>query len=489
MKYINKNVYKYNGNYKYDIEFSLMDGGTKKIYTIPIKKFNILLANSTGNIKKDMIKIRNDNVLLVTESKKVCDYIEKNNEKRKFNIKIKIINSDELTKQELYIGVLYWLYQRIDQLEELERKKKLEELKKQKEYERIKKQKLEELRKLERKKKLEEFKKQEELERIEKQKQEELERIEKQKQEKLRKQNELIKQKVLEDAIINNNEIMEIINNYILMNKKDFELSNFDFNIYYKEYDLLFKLINEYISVDSRELGIKVISKLIYEKSIKMYANFFRDSNQKFIKETNSCCEKKVIEKFFEYCSNNLSNIYTQFTLWSYLIDSNIIEFENFEKFKIKFNNSYKEYKEELKFQRFKNKIKNFTKDNFRNYYSIEDTDLLTGIEFESFVSKIFDKMGYRVMITKGSGDQGIDIIAEKEYKKIGIQTKCYSKHVTNKAIQEVVAGLSFYNCDKGVVVTNSYFTQSAMELGKVNNIILWNRDILKQKIEEVLNV
>ena len=66
------------------------------------------------------------------------------------------------------------------------------------------------------------------------------------------------------------------------------------------------------------------------------------------------------------------------------------------------------------------------------------------------------------------------------------IQAKCYSSAVTNKAIQEVVAGLSHYKLDKGIVVTNNYFTDSARELAMSNNIILWDRTMLKEKIAEL---
>jgi len=107
----------------------------------------------------------------------------------------------------------------------------------------------------------------------------------------------------------------------------------------------------------------------------------------------------------------------------------------------------------------------------------------MDGIEFEHFVADLFNKMGYTATVTKASGDQGIDVIAEKEDRKLGIQAKCYSSAVTNKAIQEVVAGLSHYKLDKGIVVTNNYFTDSARELAMSNNIILWDRTMLKEKI------
>lgn len=119
--------------------------------------------------------------------------------------------------------------------------------------------------------------------------------------------------------------------------------------------------------------------------------------------------------------------------------------------------------------------------------YTIDDIDLMTGAEFEEFIALLFKKMGYSSQVTKQSGDQGIDVIAIKNNTRIGIQAKCYSNTVGNAAIQEAVAGKSFYNCDKTVVVTNNYFTTAAIELAQVNNVILWNRDLLKEKIKELL--
>jgi hypothetical protein len=124
---------------------------------------------------------------------------------------------------------------------------------------------------------------------------------------------------------------------------------------------------------------------------------------------------------------------------------------------------------------------------NKRNTLTITDIDLMDGHEFEQFIGTLFSRMGYSAQVTKGSGDQGIDVIVEKNGKKYGIQAKCYSNAVTNKAIQEVATGLSYYKLDKGIVVTNNYFTNSARELAASNGVILWDRNILKEKINEVL--
>ena len=83
------------------------------------------------------------------------------------------------------------------------------------------------------------------------------------------------------------------------------------------------------------------------------------------------------------------------------------------------------------------------------------------------------------MIVTSGIGDQGIDITAEKERIKYGIQCKCHSQDIGNRAVQEVYAGKAFYKCHVGIVLTNRYFTKSAKELAENNGIILWNRDKL----------
>ncbi len=83
------------------------------------------------------------------------------------------------------------------------------------------------------------------------------------------------------------------------------------------------------------------------------------------------------------------------------------------------------------------------------------------------------------------SGDFGVDIIIENEFVKIGVQAKRYINTVGNSAIQEIVAGMKHYNLDKGMVITSNYFSRSAIELAKDNNIILWDRDTLIDKISK----
>lgn len=115
---------------------------------------------------------------------------------------------------------------------------------------------------------------------------------------------------------------------------------------------------------------------------------------------------------------------------------------------------------------------------------SMTDFDSMTGSEFEEFCACILSKNGFiNIEITKGSHDQGADIIAEKEDIKYAIQCKCYSSNIGNDAVQEAFAGKSFYNCHIAVVLTNQFFTSSAQILANKNGILLWDRNKLLKLI------
>lgn len=126
---------------------------------------------------------------------------------------------------------------------------------------------------------------------------------------------------------------------------------------------------------------------------------------------------------------------------------------------------------------------KELSHDGGRSAMTVEDYDLMSGQEFEQAVAEIFKSMGYQVTMTPTTGDQGIDIIAVRNGIRIGIQAKCYTGKVSNSAVQEVVAGKQYYNLNRCMVVTNSTFTSAAVALAKANNVTLWDRYVLEEKL------
>lgn len=117
------------------------------------------------------------------------------------------------------------------------------------------------------------------------------------------------------------------------------------------------------------------------------------------------------------------------------------------------------------------------------------DFDHMDGHAFERFCADVLSKNDFeRITVTRGSGDQGVDIIAFKDGIKYGFQCKCHSSDIGNKAVQEVFAGKTFYECHVGVVLTNKYFTKSAIELAQKNGILLWDRKKLVELIKKAFS-
>lgn len=117
--------------------------------------------------------------------------------------------------------------------------------------------------------------------------------------------------------------------------------------------------------------------------------------------------------------------------------------------------------------------------------WSLFRIDRMKGDEFEDFIKEIYELLGYKVVKTKKSGDQGIDLIVKKLFKKTGIQLKRYSSSVGNSAVQEAVAGKRYYKLDRVCVLTNQTFTKSAVALAKANGVILIDRNGLKKLIKK----
>lgn len=99
---------------------------------------------------------------------------------------------------------------------------------------------------------------------------------------------------------------------------------------------------------------------------------------------------------------------------------------------------------------------------------------IMNGYEYENLVVDYLKSNGYIfVSNTKKSKDYGVDVTAFKDGNKYAVQCKYYSKPVGIKAVQEVVAGSAYYNCNKMMVVTNNTFTDAAKKLADANNVIL----------------
>ena len=81
-----------------------------------------------------------------------------------------------------------------------------------------------------------------------------------------------------------------------------------------------------------------------------------------------------------------------------------------------------------------------------RRFFFGVNFDKMNGYEFEEYAAGYLKRNGYsKVTVTKASRDFGVDLIAKKHRTTYAVQCKLYQGKVGNSAIQEAVAGKSYY--------------------------------------------
>lgn len=122
-----------------------------------------------------------------------------------------------------------------------------------------------------------------------------------------------------------------------------------------------------------------------------------------------------------------------------------------------------------IKEQRLKNLLKKA---------NIKDIDRMSGLDFEVYLKVLFKELGYKAIVTNASHDFGADLILKKNHHKIVVQAKRYGykKNVSISAIQEVFSAQHYHGADEAWVITNSFFTKSAIKLAKSCNVELKDR-------------
>lgn len=115
--------------------------------------------------------------------------------------------------------------------------------------------------------------------------------------------------------------------------------------------------------------------------------------------------------------------------------------------------------------------------------------DSYTGYEFEEYLVVLLKALDFRnVKRVGGSGDRGVDIIADRSNLKYGFQAKRYDKNsfVGNKAVQEIYTGVTVRGLDRGIVVAPANYSSDAVGTALQTNVELWDRETLSQHLTDI---
>ncbi len=105
----------------------------------------------------------------------------------------------------------------------------------------------------------------------------------------------------------------------------------------------------------------------------------------------------------------------------------------------------------------------------------------MSGADFEQFCAEELTKYGWTVRLVGKSGDQGGDLIAEREAHRVVVQCKKYSSPVGNAAVREALAARHFHEGTAACVVSNALYTKAAEQLAATSGVHLLHYSRLDQ--------
>lgn len=129
--------------------------------------------------------------------------------------------------------------------------------------------------------------------------------------------------------------------------------------------------------------------------------------------------------------------------------------------------------------------LKRLTKRYAPGTVSIDDVDQMDGKSFEAFVANLFGRSGFEdVFMTPASNDYGADILTMLRGVRCCVQCKRHKEKIGLDAVQEVAGAKKIYRSHAAYLVTNRFFTPSAIKMAEENGVILINRDRLVEMME-----
>lgn len=87
--------------------------------------------------------------------------------------------------------------------------------------------------------------------------------------------------------------------------------------------------------------------------------------------------------------------------------------------------------------------------------------------DFERWCAASIESQGWEVTETPVTGDQGIDLLAEREGVFVVVQCKATARPAGTSAVQQAIAGMHFSTADYCCVISRNGFTPGARALAK----------------------
>ena len=83
----------------------------------------------------------------------------------------------------------------------------------------------------------------------------------------------------------------------------------------------------------------------------------------------------------------------------------------------------------------------------------------LDGHQFEDAVAAVYRSNGYIAKVSKHGGDGGVDIVLEKDGRRIAVQCKAHKAQIGPSVARDLYGTMAHFGFDEGIIVSRSGFT------------------------------
>ena len=110
----------------------------------------------------------------------------------------------------------------------------------------------------------------------------------------------------------------------------------------------------------------------------------------------------------------------------------------------------------------------------------------LSGIEFERQIAELYKSFGYKVELTPITSDGGVDLIMNKDERRIIVQCKAHRKNIPIGVARELVASMQDFRAHEGIIVclegatkpVLNYIKDKSISVINMNNILEMSRRV-----------
>jgi len=106
----------------------------------------------------------------------------------------------------------------------------------------------------------------------------------------------------------------------------------------------------------------------------------------------------------------------------------------------------------------------------------LDAIDRMDGLTFERTVKDLLERLGGQDVRATPHFDRGADLICTLDGVRTAVQVKRRSSGVSKDAVLQLWDGVAQYDCEAGLLVTNSYLTPPAVERAAFYGIEVWDR-------------